>query len=132
MNGINFTLCLTVAASFSVHVAFADAPHGGRRDGGATKGEQQAQRGVAGDARLPPVLPGEVIRGDNGAEIKVWSSAGPVSGVQWNAQSAGGGIAVPQAPVVGGAGSQQAIGGIIVDARPNFAERNTGDSPASR
>lgn len=79
----------------------------------------------ARDERLPPVIPGEVVKGDDGSEIKVWSSAGPVP--------SGHVPAPPVAPGVVGQGAAGGvgggIGGVIVDGRGLLPNTSTGEAP---
>jgi hypothetical protein len=72
-------------------------------DGGNSR--RDPQRGE--DSRLPPVLPGEVVTTDNGDQIKVWSSVGPVPV-----------SSPPSAPALpGSSGGVGQLGGVIVDSR---------------
>jgi hypothetical protein len=96
-------------------------------DGKETEGVTKPN--PARDERLPPVIPGEVVKGDDGSEIKVWSSAGPVPSGQ-----------VPAAPGVpssalGGVGQggvqgvlPGGIGGVIIDGRGVLPNTSSGET----
>jgi hypothetical protein len=109
-----------VVGIVSVHVALI-APSSA--DGKA--GDGVSKPNPARDERLPPVLPGEVVKGDDGSEIKVWSSAGPVPSGHVPAPpgvSPGGASAGLGGAVTGG------VGGVIVDGRGLLPNTSTGDA----
>lgn len=99
--------------------------------GGANPALSDGRDGVvrkdpARDERLPPVIPGEVVKGADGSEIKVWSSSGPVPSGQVPAAPS-----LPGGSTTGGALGQAGVGGVIVDSRrllPDTLLPDTGGS----
>ena len=103
-------LAIAIAAlSVLINYAGADGVNEQNDEWGApSAGELERKSGstAAFDKRLPPVLPGEVV-GSPGEELKVWSSAGPVS--------------VGPVPEPWTSSSPLALGpiGVVVDGRKN-------------
>ena len=56
---------------------YGDSPTDGSR-GSENQADDSQRSKVLNDPRLPPLIPGEEVTGEDGQKMKVWSSSGPV------------------------------------------------------